>query len=86
DRWGKIKIKNGLQQKNIDPATLQKALADINQDEYLQALNELLERKYKEVKSANGMEDARRILMFALSRGYEEELIQEWIEKQDFEG
>ncbi len=85
ERWGKIKIENALQLKHVDHTIIHEAISTIEQEEYMQALSELLGRKYKEVKSANGMDDARRILMFALNRGYEEELIQEWIEKQGFE-
>ncbi|HZV70012.1 MAG TPA: regulatory protein RecX [Saprospiraceae bacterium] len=85
DKWGKIKIENALQLKHIDPSIIQEAISVIDDEEYLQALHELLEKKYKEVKSTNSMDDARRILMFALSRGFEEELIQEWLEKQGFD-
>ncbi|MGB4846504.1 MAG: regulatory protein RecX [Saprospiraceae bacterium] len=85
DKWGRIKIENALQQKNIDPSIIHDALSIIDPEEYLQGLNELLEKKYKEVKSNNQIEDARRIMMFALSRGYEEELIQEWMEKHGFD-
>lgn len=85
DKWGRLKIENALQQKNIDPAIIHETLSIITQEEYLQGLNELLEKKYKEVKSNNIMDDARRIMMFALSRGFEEELIQEWLEKEEFD-
>ncbi len=85
DKWGRLKIENALQQKNIDPAIIHATLSIITEEEYLQGLNELLEKKYKEVKSNNPMDDARRIMMFALSRGFEEELIQEWIEKKGFD-
>lgn len=85
DKWGRLKIENALQQKNIDPAIIHATLSIITEEEYLQGLKELLEKKYKEVKSNNPMDDARRIMMFALSRGFEEELIQEWIEKKGFE-
>lgn len=85
DKWGRLKIENALQHKNIDPAIIHEAISIITEEEYLEGLNVLLEKKYKEVKSNNNMDDARRIMMFAMSRGFEEELIQEWIEKQDFE-
>lgn len=84
DHWGKIKIENALQQKHIDLMIIHEAISKIQQEEYLEGLNELLEKKYKEVKSNNPMDDARRIMMFALSRGFEEELIREWLEKEEF--
>ena len=85
DHWGKIKIENALLQKNIDPIIIQEALAIIDHEEYVEALNALLEKKYKEARNENSLEDARRLMMFALGRGYEEELIKEWLEKKGFE-
>lgn len=85
DRWGKIKIAHALQQKNLDEKIIHDALNKIDDEEYIQGLHELLLDKLKEAKSGNMMEDGRRILMFALSRGFEEELIQEWLVKEGFE-
>ena len=85
DHWGKIKMAHALQQKNIDEKTIDEALSRIGEEEYIQGLHELLRKKLEEVKSDNKMEDARRVMMFALSRGFEEELIQEWLEKNGFD-
>ncbi len=81
DRWGKIKIENALQNKNIDASTIHDTLKSIDAQEYKHELHELLRKKWKEVKSENPEDDAKRILMFALSRGFEEDLIAEWIDK-----
>ncbi len=86
DRWGKIKIANSLQQKNIDIKIIYEALKSIDDEEYVQGLHELLSKKLKEVRSKNKMDAARRVLMFALSRGFEVELIHEWLEKEGFGG
>lgn len=85
DRWGKIKIANSLQQKKLDEKIIHEALRRIDDEEYVQGLHELLRKKLKEVKSENKTDDARRVLMFALSRGFEEELILEWLDKEGFE-
>ena len=85
DHWGKIKIENSLHQKNIDEKIIMEALATIDNEEYVKELYILLEKKWKEVGSGNAPDDARRILMFALSRGFEEELIRDWFSKMDIE-
>ncbi len=82
DRWGKIKIQNTLKEKNIDELIITEALAEIEEDEYVQELQQLLVKKLKDVKSENSLDDAKRVIMFALSRGFEEELIQDWIDSQ----
>ncbi len=85
DRWGKIKIKNALQQKNMDEKMIDDALHRIDDEDYVQGLDDLLRKKLKEIKSDNKLEDARRVMMFALSRGFEEELVKEWLDKEGFE-
>lgn len=85
DRWGKIKIANSLQQKSLDEKIINEALNTIDDEEYTKGLKYLLSKKLKEVKSGNKSEDARRVSTFALSRGFESELIYEWLEKEGFE-
>jgi len=85
DRWGRIKIMSALQQKKLDNNILQEAMMAIDDGEYINGLNKLLEKKFDVKRSENGSEDARRIMMFALSRGFEEELIQEWLITKGFE-
>ena len=81
DRWGRIKIENALQQKNIDDDIIQKSLDEIDEKDYRSGLHELLHKKWKDVKSDNPSNDAKRVMMHAQSKGFEEELIQEWLEE-----
>src|SRR5688572_2764124 len=80
DRWGKIKIENKLRQKNINESFIQTALKEIDDKKYTAGLHELLRNKYREVKSGVVEADTKRVLMFALSRGFEEELINDWMD------
>ena len=82
DRWGKIKIENSLLQKNIDENVIREAISEIDDKKYLEGLHELLRTKYRDVKSGAVDTDAKRVMMFALSRGFEEDLITEWLEKE----
>lgn len=81
DHWGKIKIENSLLQKNISEEIIRHALSGIDDNEYIQVLHEMLRKKLREVSSENKPDDARRVMMYALSRGFEEELVMEWLEK-----
>ncbi len=85
DRWGKIKITHALQQKNIDEKIIDDALNRIDDTDYLQGLHDMLRKKLREVKSDNMMEDARRVMMFAMSRGFEEELVKEGLEREGYD-
>ena len=80
DRWGKIKIAHALKQKNIDDRLAQKALSAIDEEEYQTQMNHALQKKWNEVQSGNLQDDLRKLMMYALNRGFEEELINDWIE------
>lgn len=85
DRWGRIKIGHALKQKNIDDRVIEQSISAIDADDYQKQLEELLQKKWREVKSENTGDSLRGLMMYALNRGFEEELILEWIEKQNLE-
>ena len=80
DLWGRAKITDALRKKNIDERIIDKAIGSIDEREYLEKLHLVLQKKYRDVKSGNAEDDAKRVMMFALSRGFEEDLITEWLE------
>lgn len=81
DKWGRIKIENALQQKHIETPLIEEAITEIDDADYIQSLHEILLKKYREVKSEDPASDAKRIMMHASSKGYEEELVEEWLHK-----
>ena len=80
DLWGKAKITDALRKKNIDESIINQALENINDREYMEKLHLVLQKKYRDVKTGNAPDDAKRVMMFAMSRGFEEELITDWLE------
>ncbi|MEO5906464.1 MAG: regulatory protein RecX [Saprospiraceae bacterium] len=83
DHWGKVKIEHALKQKNIEDGFIQKSLSTIDNDDYQNQLYKVLQKKWNEVKSEKTDDSLRSLMMFGLNRGFEEELILEWIEKQN---
>lgn len=75
DKWGRIKIAQGLRLKGIDKQTIEKHMTDIPEDEYCIALQELLKKKALSVKARNNYERNGKLIRFALSRGFEMSLI-----------
>lgn len=82
DHWGRVKIENNLRQKNISDRLISEALQSIDEEEYKIYLEDLLRNKLREVRSDNFMDDARRVHMYAVSKGFEEEMVREWLEDQ----
>jgi regulatory protein len=80
-KWGRIKIKSHLFQKHISTYSIQKALLEIDPDEYWNNLIHLTERKFFELRKINDKwEKKLKITRFLQSKGYESDLIQDAIE------
>jgi regulatory protein len=76
-QWGRIKIKSELKQKRVSEYCINKALKEINENEYLSVLNKLAKKKWNSVtgKGINLFVKMTKTRNFLLSRGYEFELI-----------
>ncbi len=72
-KWGRYKIKEGLGLKGIKGALSTKALASINEEKYLQNLDELLVKKIKSIAATK--EDTPKLYRYLLGKGYESDLI-----------
>lgn len=70
-KWGKVKIRMALLQKQIDAAVIYQCLEGINQQEYLSILTGLLKAKKKTIKGDNDYERSAKLIRFAAGRGFE---------------
>lgn len=80
DQWGKVKIRNGLFQKSIEENLIQNAIDTIDQEGYVAVLHHLLEKKRVSIQREAMTSQMKKILSFGASRGFEEELIWQWME------
>jgi regulatory protein len=79
-KWGKVKIAHGLHAKGMPAGLIAEALTDIPDDEYIQLLADLAQRKRKEIKDTNQFTRMGKITRFLLSRGFESHLIRSVLE------
>lgn len=75
NRWGKIKISYALQQKKVSAPQIRKALEQIDSAQYEQTLISLIREKAKTLNDTDDYQRRNKIYRFALSRGFEPELI-----------
>lgn len=73
--WGKIRIKQGLKQHQIPAKLIQTALNNIDSTKYYEKLQHLLEKKAALLKEADRYKRKNKLLQYALSKGYENDLI-----------
>jgi len=74
-KWGKLKIKLGLERLELDPICIESVLRDIPTGEYKQILTQLIEQKWNAVKAQDSYIRKHKVAQFAMSRGFEPDLI-----------
>ena len=84
-KWGKNKIINELKARNITPYCIKKALSEINNKEYLQSLQLIINLKKKEIKEKNKLIKTHKIALYCISRGYESDLVWDTLKKENSE-
>lgn len=83
--WGKRKIKQHLQQRGITGYNLDQAMKEIKPDDYKEALAELLDKKRQSIRDDNPLVVKQKLVRFALSKGYESDLIWQVLGSQEDE-
>lgn len=75
-KWGRVKIKYQLKQKQVSEYCIKKALQLIDEDDYLQTLQKLFDEKLKTLNSEKNIYIKKRKLQdHLMQRGYESDLI-----------
>lgn len=71
NKWGRIKIAQGLRMKGIDNETINAAMEAIDEQEYLHILHNLIKAKRKSTHGKNDYEINCKLARFATGRGFE---------------
>lgn len=74
-KWGKIKIKNALKGKRVSEPLIKKALNEISDTDYRKMLQKVIEGKSKLIKESDPFKRKYKIASYAISRGFESELV-----------
>ncbi|MBS1527898.1 MAG: RecX family transcriptional regulator [Bacteroidetes bacterium] len=73
--WGRIKIKQGLKFKKVSEPLIKKALKSIDEDEYLEILRKVIQKKEGTIAEKMPYKRNYKLQQYALSRGFESDLI-----------
>lgn len=82
NKWGRIKIRQELKLRGISAPLVQIAMTEIVEDEYLQTLHELAQKKWAQLGALDLRKKRERLASHLLSKGFEPGLVYELI--QDF--
>ena len=80
NKWGKQKIKYVLMKKDISDSVIQKAIDEIDSDEYYKLVKDELQKKRNSIKGKNIFELKSKLIRFASSRGFEPDVLYPAIE------
>lgn len=83
--WGRIKIAQGLRAKQIATTDIAEALEEIDEDDYRHALREALKAKRHTLRGKTDYETNAKLTRFAMSRGYETDVILKEIKAGDID-
>lgn len=82
-QWGRVKIKYGLKQKQIDDHLIKKALKQIGENDYRKTLNKLAEQKFKALEREKTIfNKKKKLLDYLVQKGYERRLAKEMVDKK----
>ncbi len=74
-KWGKNKIFAELAKRRIPDLYIQMALQEIEDDEYVNALQEVLTQKDNQLRENNLQKRKHKLLQYALSKGYDKVVV-----------
>jgi regulatory protein len=76
NKWGRIKIRYMLSMDKVKHSMIDQALEEIDEEIYADALQELLQKKARKLKSeSNPFTKRQKLIKFAQGRGFEIDLI-----------
>lgn len=83
NKWGRIKIAQGLRLKGIDNETIKSAMETIDEEEYLSILRDLIKAKRKSTRGTSEYEINGKLTRLATGRGFEYAAIRRCINVDD---
>lgn len=81
-RWGRVKIKYELKQKQVSEYCIKKALKQIDEEEYTQVLSKLAKEKYASLKSEQYLIRKKKTQDHLINKGFEITLINSVLDKK----
>ena len=78
-QWGKVKIRYELKQRQVSDYCIKKALAAIEEDDYLKTLGKLATGKWETLKGETAFARRGKLQEYLVRKGYEQDRIAEVI-------
>lgn len=80
-KWGRNKIEHELESFGLTKTCIKRGLKEIDPSDYTKTLRTLLLKKTEEVSEENPFAKRSKVARFAISKGYEPELVWEMVKE-----
>ena len=74
-QWGRNKIRQALEQKQVSDYCVQKAMEEIEDEDYQQTLEMVLDKKWQQLRDKDVFIKRGKLAKYTIGRGYEPELV-----------
>ena len=81
-KWGKLKIKKGLENYQVDPQCISEILSSISQEDYYRTMSSLIEKKRASLRISDPFIKNHKIANFLISKGFEPELVWDYLKTE----
>jgi len=75
NHWGRARISFELKSRGIPEKLIRQALGEINEEQYANAIKNLILKKRKDIKEGKNFNIREKLINFVLGKGYEFDLI-----------
>lgn len=82
-KWGRIRIVRELKRRHISAYNIKYGLSEIDPEEYLQHLDDLVQKRVAAINEKNKYKRKKKIADYLLYRGYESDLVYEKLREID---
>lgn len=81
NRWGRIKIVHGLKEKLIDPNIIHKVIDTIDEKEYVEIINSLIEKKEVLLQKEDLFTKKNKLARYIIYKGFESSVVWDQINR-----
>jgi regulatory protein len=74
-KWGRIKIRQELKMRGVSDYCLKVGMSEIEDEYYMVTLQEIIEKKSRDIKDSNKLIIKQKLVKYALSKGFENDLV-----------
>ena len=79
--WGRVKIYYGLKEKQVSEYNIKKAMKEIDEEDYIQKLQQLAEKKYESLKGEQYLVRKKKTMDYLMQKGYESNLVHQFVNR-----